>query len=162
MGPGAPGLDESVLIANNAETYQLILDDLIANPEARRRAGTMAREQILNHHDGNNWQRQIQHLYKSDLGQSRGCIVGDDATFEVGALNLALVRLYPKINTRQLIAKYVGPLPYSDRISITCRLFASGFGLCFLNLLPASVNAVIRAVGRRIKGAGAEIFRFRK
>jgi hypothetical protein len=153
LSPGAPGLDESMLIANDSESYKRMLGDLISCSENRCGAGAIARDRIEAHHCGEGWRRQLSLLYRrTDPEESRGCIVKSDPKSEATALNLALVRLYPQISTRRLIAKYVGPLPYMDRISISWRLSRSGFGLCLLNLLPPRVDAVGRAIWHRIRG----------
>ncbi len=164
LGPGAPGLDNAMELANDAESYRILLARLISDAEFRHRSGQRVQTQILSLHTGSNWIRAVHDLYANLEGSNdRGCLSEQKDNFDASALNLSLIHLYGRepFSLRKLIRKYVGALPYRSRLSITWRLHLKGFDLCFLNLLPPPVDAMIRRVGRWAKRVIRGILRLR-
>lgn len=146
LGPGAPGIDGAMIMANDEESYRTILARLINDAEFRKQSGRKVQEQILSLHTGSNWIRTVDDLYNIvDKCKDRGCLLHDGITFNAHALNVALIDLYDRKPSyiRAMIRKYVGVLPFRSRLLTTWALHARGFGLCFLNLLPASTDACI-------------------
>ncbi len=154
LGPGAPGLDSAMEMAEDAKSYRILLARLIKDDEFRLRSGQLVQENILSLHSGSNWIHSLDEVYaRLDRSGDRKCLIEKNDTFESCALNLALVRLYSRVpfSVRRLIRESVGALPYFSRLSLTWRLHRMGFDLCFLNLLPPPANAIIHCVGRWVK-----------
>lgn len=149
LGPGAPGLEGTMELAGNAESYQAMLTRLIADAEYRRQKGQRVEAQILSLHTGKNWVQAVHDLYAQvERTDVRGCLLGDNDVFEASALNVALFQLYGCVHPRKMIGKYIGALPYRSRLPITWRLHRMGFDLCFLNLLPPPADVIARRAGR--------------
>ena len=74
---------------------------------------------------------------------------------------MALFQLYGRVQTRQMIGKYIGALPYRSRLPITWRLYRKGFDLCFLNLLPPPVDDIVRRAGRWAREVLRQLLRLR-
>ena len=152
LRPGAPGLDNGMELANDVGSYRTLLTRLVSDPDFRRRSGQRVQASILSLHTGINWIHAVHELYaRVDRSNDRDCLLENDDTFEISALNLALVELYGHWNVRQLIRNFVGSLPYHTRLSITWRLHLKGFDLCFSNLLPPPAHGIILRVGRKAK-----------
>jgi hypothetical protein len=152
LGPGAPGLNNTMILASNPDSYRTLLARLITDAEFRRQSGQCIQTQILSLHTGTNWINTVHALYAQVEGNGhRGCLLGNGDRFEKSALNLALAQLYPPWNVCKLIAKFLGTLPYGSRVSVTWRLYLKGFDFCFLNLLPSRASAIVRRVGRWAK-----------
>ncbi|MGD0745758.1 MAG: hypothetical protein ABSA45_11450 [Verrucomicrobiota bacterium] len=149
LGPGAPGFEETMELANDAESYRASLTRLINDAEFRRQSGQRIQSQILSLHTGRNWIQAVNELYaRVERTDGRGCLLGNNDAFEASALNVALVQLYGHVRTRKMIGKYIGALPYRSRLPITWRLHGKGFELCFLNLLPTPADVIVRRAGR--------------
>jgi len=149
LGPGAPGLEETMELANNAESYQSLLTHLITDTKFRCQSGQHVQSEILSLHTGKGWVQAVHELYaQAERTEGRGCLLGNSDVFEASALNVALFQLYGHTHTRTMIGKYIGALPYRSRLPITWRLYQKGFELCFLNLLPPPANTITRRVGR--------------
>lgn len=152
LGPGAPGFEETIQLASDVESYRALLSRLISDAELRRQVGQRTRSGILSLHTGRKWVDAAHELYaKAEHTNGRGCMPGNEDVFEASALNVALFQLYGRVQTRQMIGKYIGALPYRSRLPITWRLYRKGFDLCFLNLLPSPVDDITRRVGRWLK-----------
>lgn len=156
LGPGAPGLENAMELANDTESYQILLARLISDAEFRRQSGERIKTQILSLHTGDNWLRTVHEVYaRVERSNDRGCLLSNNDIFDTSALDLALVQLYAHAHdptqVRRLIRNYVGALPYRSRLSITQRLYLEGFDISFLNLLPPPANAIIRGIGRPAK-----------
>jgi hypothetical protein len=162
LGPGAPGLEETMELTNGAESYRALLTRLITDEEFRHQSGRRVQSQILSLHTGKNWVHAVHELYaRVERTEGRGCLLGDNDTFEASALNLALFRLYGRVHTRKMIGKYIGALPYRSRLPITWRLHLKGFDLCFLNLLPSPADTIARRVGRWTRKVLRQLLRLR-
>ena len=152
LRPGAPGLDNAMELANDVESYRTLLTRLISDAKFRRRSGQRVQGLILSLHTGSNWIHAVHELYaRVERSNDRDCLVENNDTFEMSALNLALVQLYGQWNIRQLIRNFVGTLPYYSRLSITWCLHLKGFDICFSNLLPPPAHGIILGVGRKAK-----------
>jgi hypothetical protein len=162
LGPGAPGLEETMELANDAESYRALLTHLITDAEFRRQSGRRVQAQILSLHTGRNWIHAVHELYaRVERTDGQGCLLGNNDAFEASALNVALVQLYGQVRTRKMIGKYIGALPYRSRLPITWRLHRKGFELCFLNLLPTPADVIVRHVGRWARRVLRQLLRLR-
>jgi hypothetical protein len=149
LGPGAPGLEGTMELAGDVESYQALLTRLIDDAEYRRQKGQSVQAQILSLHTGKNWVHAVHDLYAQvERTADRGCLRGDSDIFEASPLNVALVQLYGPVHPRKMIGKYIGALPYRSRLPITWQLHQRGFDLCFLNLLPPPADIVARRAAR--------------
>jgi len=152
LGPGVPGVDNVMELANDAESYRALLTRLISDTEFRRRSGQRAQTKILSLHTGSNWIHAVRDLYEIvDRTSVRGCLLETNDTFKVSLLNWKLLHLYgrqPFGGLHTLLRRYLGSLPYRSRISVTWRLQRKGFNLCLENLLPPPVDMILRG-GRR-------------
>ena len=152
LGPGAPGLDESMIVAEDPEAYQRALVRLITDEAWRRERGARLQRDILSLHTGKNWAEAVSAAYQcAERSDRRGCLETNDEMFEVSALDIALGQMYPEANVGQLISKYIGALPYRSRLRLTWRLHKLGFGFCFSNLMPTPVRAAARQARRLSK-----------
>lgn len=155
LGPGAPGLDNAMEMASDAESYRTLLSRLISDAEFRHQSGERVQAQILSLHTGSNWTHTVHDMYASvELIKDRGCLLDNKDNFASSVLNLALVQLWGRksFSLRSLIRQYIGTLAYRSRRSITWRLRLKGIDLCLLNLLPPQADAVIHRIGRWVKG----------
>lgn len=151
LGPGAPGFENVMEIASDPELYRTLLSHFISDANFRQQRGHDVQRQILSLHTGKNWVQAVDDVYdKVEQSHERGCLMSDNDTFEISALNLSLVHLYgdKPFSMRKLIGRYIGVLSYRCRFSITWHLHSIGFDLSLLNLLPPPMDASIRRVGR--------------
>ncbi len=154
LGPGAPGFENVMEVASDPELYRTLLGHFISDVNFRQQRGGDVQRQILSLHTGKNWIQAVDDIYdKVERSRERGCLMTDNDTFAISALNLSLVHLYgdKPFSVGKLIGRYIGVLPYRCRFSITWRLHSMGFDLSLLNLLPPPVEATIRRVGRWTK-----------
>ncbi len=162
LGPGAPGIDNSMIVARDPAEYRAQLTRLITDAEYRRRCGQRVKEAVLSLHTGPNWGNQVRRLYAhADSRPQRDCLLEQSDGFRASLLPLALDRLYPQWNVRRLIAKYIGKLPYRSRVTTTLRLHSFGLDLCYLNLLPPPVDSIVQSGGRLAKRALGRLARHR-
>jgi hypothetical protein len=162
LGPGAPGLDATMELAGDPESYRAALTRLITDTEFRLLSGRRVQSQILSLHTGQGWMRSVHELYaKVERINGRGSLLGNADAFDPSALNQALFQLYGPVGTRQMIGKYVGALPYRSRMPITWQLHRKGFDLCYLNLLPSPADVITRHIGRWVKRKAGRLLRLR-
>jgi hypothetical protein len=154
FGPGAPGLDNAMELADSMESYRNLLARLINDESFRRESGERVQSQILSLHTGKNWLATLHNLYeKVQSRNDRGCLLEKRDNFNMGSLNRTLDQLWGReaFRINSLIGNYIGTLPYRIRAPLTWRLFLKGLDLCILNLLPPPIDDAIRHVGRRGK-----------
>ncbi len=154
LGPGAPGLDDVMEIANDGESYRGLLARLIKDAEFRSRSGERIKKNILSLHTGHQWTKALEDVYEKLRGtSSSNCLAQTTDTFADSELNLALMRLYSRepFSIRRLIRECIGTLPFVSRFSITLQLRRIGFGLSLLNLLPSPIDRIVHVTARRIK-----------
>lgn len=153
LGPGAPGLNGTMEIGADAASYQGLLRRLIADEDFRLETGRRVRLQILARHTGPGWRAAVKGVY-AHLSRTgpRGCLEEGSDAFAAGSLNLALVQLYEQSRgrhfMRQLLWRFLQPLPYRTRVAIVWELYRTGFGISIPNLLPASLNVGARSCAR--------------
>ena len=81
LGPGAPGLEDTMQLANDAESYQALLSRLITDSEYRRQKGQRVQEQILSLHTGRkNGLTLRMNCMQSRADQWPGLSAGDSRT----------------------------------------------------------------------------------
>ena len=156
LGPGAPGLDKAMALAEDAASYRRVVASLIVDAAARQLLGQRIKAQILSQHIGEGWVHNVRDLYTSiEHSRPRGCFIESTDFFDTGPLDLALDQLYAHahdpMHVLKLIRTYVGALRYPSRLSISRRLHREGFGISWLSLLPPPLNAIARGVGRPMK-----------
>jgi hypothetical protein len=164
LGPGAPGLDHTMEMANDVESYHNLLTRLITDEEFRDQSGQRIQTQILSLHTGRNWIQALNHAYaRAEQTADRKCLIRADDVFIADGLNSALSELYrhPPSRPRALVGQYVGALPYRVRLPMTWRLYRIGFGLCFLNLLPPPADMIVRRAGRWMRKVLQQLLRLR-
>lgn len=151
LGPGAPGLNGAMEMGTDASSYRCLLRRLIGSEEHRERLGRRVGEKILSHHTGEGWKTELREVYaKASRAGKRGCINEGAEPFASGLLNVALTQLYQQTEgptfMRQILWRFLGPLPYLRRASIVWELYRNGFDLSVPNLLPCSVNLLARSI----------------
>ncbi len=157
LGPGAPGLERSMCLAPDPDTYQQTLARLIIDQDLRHRTGATVRENVSRWHGAPGWRLALEDMYSGldRLGAAERALRDTQDHFRDCALANALVQLFssvqPPARSRQLIAQYVGALPYATRASMSWELYRRGFGLCVSNLLPSVAAVPIRSTGRFAK-----------
>jgi hypothetical protein len=154
LGPGAPGLERAMLLAEDQTSYRNMLSRLILDAEYRQACGRRIQTDIISLHTGKNWIDAVQELYATvATAESRGCLVDEGDVFEMDALTIALNLLYRPSTMRKAIVHHLAALPYRTRASLTLSVHGLGFELSYLNLLPSAASKVIRYAGRRIRRA---------
>lgn len=154
LGPGAPGLEGAMELANDVMSYRLLLTRLVRDADFRHRSGLRIQERILSLHTGSGWADALRDVYaKVERTSDRRCFIAKEDAFAIDGLNKALIQLYGSMpfRVRSLIREYVGILPFSSRFSITARLRSIGFDLCLLNLLPPPTDVIVHKTGRWLK-----------
>jgi hypothetical protein len=156
LGPGSPGLDNTMELASDIESYQTMLTRLISDADYRQLKGQKVKSEILSLHTGDGWNHAVNDLYANvEQNNERGCLLGNVDNFQTSDLDMALIQLYAHSHDPssigRLIRNYIGELPYLTRLEITWRLYRKGFVFCFFNLLPPLLNEAIRGVGRPTK-----------
>lgn len=154
LGPGAPGLEETMELANDITSYRSLLTRLVRDEDFRHRSGLRVQEKILSLHTGSGWAGALRDVYaKVEHTTDRRCLIAKEDAFAIDGLNMALIQLYSSVpfRVRTLIREYIGTLPFSSRFSITVRLYLIGFDLCLLNLLPPPTDVIVHRTGRWLK-----------
>ena len=154
LGPSAPGLNNSIKMATDKESYRILLTRLIEDAEFRLKQGKIAQKNILSLHDGDKWLQSLNDMYERIYSSTgRKCLTDKKDAFKNCALNQMLVGLYSKgpFSYRRLIRDSIGGLSYRSRLTITWRLHRLGFDLCLLNLVPPPVDVSVHRVGRWVK-----------
>lgn len=156
LGPGAPGLEGTMEKAVDAEAYRRTLSQWLEDPELRSRVGSATHRRILALHQGDGWAKAVADVYRhAERSDSRGQFHAVEDPYFPGALDSALAQLYSQVRTRafhaRLIARYIGALPYRTRARITVALAFRGFRLCLVNLLPRSLDALLRRLARSMR-----------
>ncbi len=154
LGPGAPGLDGTMEMGVDADSYQHLLRRLIAEEDFRMQSGHQVREQILTKHTGTGWRRALEDVYLQSRHANMGLLADSPDFFAWDSLNEALVSLYGNSDSnhkRGLLWRYLGALPYLTRLAIIWELYRKGFGLSIFNLLPSPVYLLARTLGRQVR-----------
>jgi len=151
LGPGAPGLEGTMEMAADADSYRRLLGTLIADKDYRAQRGDHVQARILAGHTGEGWMAFLNNTYSSALlAEQRECTSWQEDVFISGPLTHALSQLYgtksAMTNTRQLLWRFCRRLPYTARVSLVLQLCRYGFGFSLLNLLPLSINILVRDV----------------
>lgn len=154
LGPGAPGLDEAMELADDITSYRSLLTRLVRDTDFRHQSGLRIQERILSLHTGRGWVNALRDVYaKAEHASDRGCLTAKEDVFAIDGLNTALIQLYGSVpfSVRRLIREYLCAFPYRSRLSITLRLYLIGFDLCLLNLLPPPTDVFVHQTGRWLK-----------
>ena len=70
LGPGAPGFDGVMELADDQRSYARLLRRLIQEPEVRRDLGLRTRDRILSLHTGRNWLKAVHDAFMKRLNGS--------------------------------------------------------------------------------------------
>lgn len=162
LGPGAPGLEGTMEMATDAESYRCLLRRHVADKDHRMVSGRRVRAQILARHTGAGWRAAVQDVYSrvSTAGE-RGCLSEGADSCVAGPLNVALSQLYgqkspkshlsrykaPKV-MRQWLRRLLQPLPYPKRVSIAWELYQKEVGLSIISFLPSFLHVMARSLAR--------------
>lgn len=149
LGPGAPGLEDTMLLADSPEAYRALLQRLVVDGAFRQEQGALARARILDRHTGPGWSRALSDLYTALPGLTNGhCLTASQDAFEVSELNLALIHLYQKVQSpralSQLVRHFLKPLDFSVRARLVWRLYRKGLGAHPASLAPSATHAAAR------------------
>ena len=165
LGPGAPGIDGTMIVTQHPEQYRAECTRLITDRDYRTQRGQRVQEEILSLHTGPKWADVVQELYaiaETDSG-GRGCLLKLNDEFRASSLNSSLAQLYPDRNIRSVIGKYLGALPYQSGLLLSIALCTKGFDLSYINLLPPSTRKLAKRgrhwakrVSRQLIDAGAQ------
>lgn len=157
---GAPGLDAAMLQASNPGDYRNKLRQLISDAALRQACGDRVRQEILARHTGRQWCATLEQAYARAAAEPRRTCFDLTAAdrFEMSPLSEALVQLYARTETqhlfRQLLWRFLGPLPYGQRLRIVLQLHSSGLKLSVSNLLPRWINIQLRALAANLRRRG--------
>ena len=148
LGPGAPGIDETMIIAQDCASYRNQLTRLITDAEYRLTCGDRVRNAIVSLHTGDYWNERVQELYTHVERQQGVALLEHRDQFEASPLPLALSRLYSQANARKMIAKHLSGLPYTRRARTSVELSARGFDQSYMSLLPPPLDSLVRTARR--------------
>jgi hypothetical protein len=156
LAPGAPGLDDAMLMTSDAESYRTMLNLLLNDASFRRESGYRVRTQILAAHTGPGWLKAVHDVYATaERSHSRGCLASQSEVFDATALDTALTELYQPVRGRvtplSLLQEQISTWGYSERVRMTWRFYMKGLGLALLNFLPARTATAVRGLTRLTK-----------
>jgi len=143
LGPGAPGLDATVIRAPSLEAYHQVVSGLIEDPTLRWRIGEETKQQIRHHHSGDGWRRQLQNVYAAISRMPPNEPAPPQGPMEVrtGAGDLLLSRLYAgHAPLGWVIGWYARHLPYGPRVRLLIRMLRLDRSFSFGLFLPEWLN----------------------
>lgn len=146
LGPGAPGLEGTIELADSVESYQMLLTQLIQKPKLRCQRGRAAQKKILSLHTGTGWSSALSNVYHM-LKQSTGqrSLISDSVIFNDGALDLAVAELLDRISIghKPIIDTYLAVLPYRSRVRVLCSLLRKKYDFSLSMLLPPQLERIV-------------------
>lgn len=155
LGPGAPGLDDSIQMADGPEAYGQLLARLITDLEFRRECGERVRTSILSQHCDNQWLAALNDIYRRLEGNGHEkALVAESDCFQTGVLDLALARLYAEWERKGFpaeIQEALAHVPYFSRIVVLNRLRRRGFQPELLQFLPSRIAHAVRRLTRQVQ-----------
>ena len=155
LGPGAPGLDDTMMIARDIAGYRQMLGRLIDDKVFRRASGERIQDRIGALHTGAGWLAAIEDVYASVASSTqRGCIQATEDAFQVTELNTRLAYLYQAWDMRQMARNFFSPVSYRVRWRMTWRMYALGFRITASTLLPPPFDRLVLSGGRWTKRSG--------
>ena len=155
LGPGAPGIDETMEMASDPAAYQVCLERLIDDAAVRRSRGELARQRIDELHRGAGWRSALATTYAQlEATPQRGCVGERGDVAQPTSLDGALARLFGSVTDRHRSARLVrhclSPLPYASRVRLAVQLGALGFEANVLTCLPPPLDDWARRLKRRL------------
>jgi hypothetical protein len=155
LGPGAPGIDDTMEMANVPAAYQTALERLIEDAVLRRARGERARQRIDELHRGDGWRSALAGVYAQLAATpQRGCVGTQGDAAQSTSLDEALARLFSSVTDRHRSARLVrhclAPLPYASRLRLAVQLGALGFESNALTCLPPPLDDWARRLKRRL------------
>ncbi len=120
LGPGAPGLDESMCRLSDLEAYSATVSALIKDLPRCRELGQRARQIIESHHTGAQWVERLEETYKlaGTMRPRSGPLHADEC--EVDELDVVVGGLYRVGHDGfgGFIDRHVRPFPFFTRLAI--------------------------------------------
>lgn len=155
LGPGAPGIDDTMEMASDAAACQACLERLIDDAALRASRGELARRRIDELHRGDGWRSALAAVYAQlEATPERGCVGAQGDVAQTTSLDGALARLFGSVTDRHRSARLVRhcllPLPYASRVRLALQLGALGFEANALSCLPPPLDGWARRFKRRL------------
>ncbi len=155
LGPGAPGIDETMEMASVPAAYQVCLERLIDDAALRESRGELARRRIDELHGGDGWRSALAAVYAQlDATPERGCVGEQGDVAQTTSLDGALARLFGSVTdphrSARLVRHCLTPLPYASRVRLAVQLGALGFKTNVLTCLPPPLDGWARRFKRRL------------
>jgi hypothetical protein len=151
IGPGSPGLDDSLIRATDFEEYEGALARLIGSQDARIMIGEYTRDRIRRLHSGDEWRAQLDRVYQTisqfDLNAAAAAA---SVPRRPGETDLLLTRLYAgQAPLGWVIGWYGRHLPYHIRVRLLLRMMRIDRSFSFGMFLPHWLS---HRVARWLKG----------
>lgn len=150
MGPGAPGLDSTLVVVKNLEDYESTISRLIGDADLREEIGEQTKNGISFMHIREGWSQALEGVYRATCLKT--CT---DATSEgsdescSGELDLLLNRYYSRhFPLGWIIGWYARHLPYGLRLRLLTKMLKINRSFVFSMFLPKWVQ---RWVGGRFR-----------
>jgi hypothetical protein len=151
LGPGAPGLDDTMEFAEDVASYRTLLARLIEDEAFRSDSAARSQRAIATRHQGTAWVRAVDNAYAVARNCERGCLNATRDKFVADELGERLSCLYGDWNMRQMVRNFLRPLPYGAKLSISRQLYLGGINVSALVLLPRPLHALAHAAARWTK-----------
>jgi hypothetical protein len=151
LGPGAPGLDRSLVLSRTLEDYNAGLTSLIDRADVRRRTGECTRNDIDRLHIRDGWNEALEAMYRTTLAMApRATLTHRDDSSQGGELDVLLNQYYSRhFRLGWVIGWYARQLPYWSRLMLLARMMSVDRSFNFSMLLPDRLQ---RAIGGRLRG----------
>ncbi len=154
LGPGAPGLDNSIQMADGPEAYDRLLARLITDVEFRHECGERVRASILSSHCDKQWLAALNDIYRRlEKDCHEKALAAESDCFQMGVLDLTLARLYAAWERKGFpaeIGEALSHVPYLSRIVVLNRLRRRGFRPELLQFLPSRIAHALRRLTRQV------------
>jgi hypothetical protein len=150
LGPGAPGMDGSLIRARTLREYESHLAKLIGEAAFREETGRRTRDDIAFMHIGEGWNQALETMYGSLPLTSQPPAGSRADETQSGELDVLLNRYYSRhVPLGWIIGWYARHLPYKSRLRVLIKMLRVNRAFSFAMFLPDSVMA---RIGSYLKG----------
>ena len=153
FGPGAPGLDGAIELADDAQDYQMRLTRLITDVDYRHNSADRLRSQITSVYiraptgpePRNICTRKCTNVLSADVFKRIIPYLSKPVSIP------HWLKLYPHAYSSKVLLNHLGRLAYYLRFMVSWQLYRKGVGLCIPNFLPPPLHLIIRRAGRQLR-----------
>ncbi len=138
LGAGAPGLSGVMFQSTSLDSFEETLTQLIDDKPFRLAEGERTKINILEHHCGNGWRRQLHELYAKTCNSAEiSSLPIKSCEYTFSEIDMLLNRLYSqRANFGGRINQYIYLLSYVERVRILLKLLKFDHSFSFSMFLP--------------------------